>query len=108
MFPCILISVFCILQFSESAPRFKRRLIISTQPETIGNTKTLVVDVTGNPTPVYRWYKDGIPKTDNNVTSFSLQQTNLERADAGYYHCVALNQHGAVMSNKAELIVACK
>jgi hypothetical protein len=76
--------------------------------EVQGNTKVLLCHARGNPTPVYRWNKDGVFINENNTTDTSLKIQNIQRKDAGEYQCVASNTLGAILSDKVHVHVACK
>ncbi|XP_020295533.1 protein sidekick isoform X2 [Pseudomyrmex gracilis] len=87
-------------------PRF------TNQPSSSGNilsenrTKFLQCQARGNPQPKYKWFKDGIPLS-NELTSgpyFRIQSTRRE--DAGVYHCVATNDVGSIFSDRLVFAVA--
>ncbi|XP_076674857.1 sidekick cell adhesion molecule isoform X2 [Andrena cerasifolii] len=87
-------------------PRF------TTQPSSSGNilsenrTKFLQCQARGHPQPKYKWFKDGIPLS-NELTSehyFRIQSTRRE--DAGVYHCVATNDVGSIFSERITFAVA--
>ncbi|KZC09696.1 Protein sidekick [Dufourea novaeangliae] len=87
-------------------PRF------TTQPSSSGNilsenrTKFLQCQARGYPQPKYKWFKDGVPLT-NELTSepyFRIQSTRRE--DAGVYHCVATNDVGSIFSERITFAVA--
>ncbi|XP_054008055.1 protein sidekick isoform X4 [Hylaeus anthracinus] len=87
-------------------PRF------TTQPTSSGNilsenrTKFLQCQARGHPQPKYKWFKDGVPLS-NELTSepyFRMQSTRRE--DAGVYHCVATNDVGSIFSERITLAVA--
>jgi len=62
------------------------------------------------PFPVYSWYKDGVPITNNSngdisVHSNTLYLRNIEKKrDSGMYQCFAANSHG-VTTTAAQLRV---
>ncbi|CAK6971319.1 hemicentin-1 [Scomber scombrus] len=61
---------------------------------------TLVCDVTGSPTPVITWYKDGTPVVASNSVQIldmgkTLKLLNAATADAGSYSCKAINIAGS-------------
>lgn len=87
-------------------PRF------TNQPSSSGNilsenrTKFLQCQARGNPQPKYKWFKDGVPLS-NELTSgpyFRIQSTRRE--DAGVYHCVATNDVGSIFSDRLAFAVA--
>ncbi|XP_076627146.1 sidekick cell adhesion molecule isoform X4 [Colletes latitarsis] len=87
-------------------PRF------TTQPSSSGNilsenrTKFLQCQARGHPQPKYKWFKDGVPLS-NELTSepyFRIQSTRRE--DAGVYHCVATNDVGSIFSERITFAVA--
>ncbi|XP_076386581.1 sidekick cell adhesion molecule isoform X6 [Megachile rotundata] len=87
-------------------PRF------TTQPSSSGNilsenrTKFLQCQARGYPQPKYKWFKDGVPLS-NELTSepyFRIQSTRRE--DAGVYHCVATNDVGSIFSERITFAVA--
>ena len=76
--------------------------------EVQGNTKVLLCYANGIPPPVYRWKKDGRYNTPGNVTETSLKIQNIQRSEAGEYQCLASNTHGAILSNRVRVHIACK
>ncbi|XP_067452563.1 hemicentin-1 isoform X1 [Thunnus thynnus] len=61
---------------------------------------SLVCDVTGSPTPVITWYKDGIPVVASNSVQIldmgkTLKLLKAATADAGSYSCKAINIAGS-------------
>ncbi|XP_051803642.1 hemicentin-1 [Acanthochromis polyacanthus] len=61
---------------------------------------SLVCDVTGSPTPVITWYKDGTPVVASSSVQFldmgkTLRLLKTETADAGSYSCKAINIAGS-------------
>uniref|UniRef100_A0A3Q1FDM7 Ig-like domain-containing protein n=1 Tax=Acanthochromis polyacanthus TaxID=80966 RepID=A0A3Q1FDM7_9TELE len=70
---------------------------------------SLVCDVTGSPTPVITWYKDGTPVGEIQINSLSsvqildmgktLRLLKTETADAGSYICKAINIAGSTEKN---------
>ena len=77
-------------------------------PEITGNTKVLLCQATGMPTPVYLWKKDGELLTEGNITETSYKIHNIQRSDDGEYQCIASNDAGAIMSRRVHVRVACK
>lgn len=64
----------------------------------------------GTPTISYKWLKDGhlIDRPGNaNGGVYLISQADRFN-DVGSYQCVAENKLGAVLSNQAQLTVACK
>ncbi|XP_028259472.1 hemicentin-1 [Parambassis ranga] len=60
----------------------------------------LLCDVTGSPTPVVTWYKDGIPVVASNSIQIldmgkTLRLLKAETTDAGSYSCKAINVAGS-------------
>ncbi|KAM7409728.1 hypothetical protein PAMA_001291 [Pampus argenteus] len=60
----------------------------------------LVCDVTGSPTPVITWYKDGTPVVASNSVQIldmgkTLKLLKTATADAGSYSCKAINVAGS-------------
>uniref|UniRef100_A0A3Q3GEL4 protein-tyrosine-phosphatase n=1 Tax=Labrus bergylta TaxID=56723 RepID=A0A3Q3GEL4_9LABR len=74
-------------------------------------TITLKCEAKGNPTPEYRWTKDGkdfIPplnRTGHTGGTFVLQNKLLDEFQ-GKYRCYASNKHGTAMTEEIKLIVA--
>ncbi|XP_076288638.1 sidekick cell adhesion molecule isoform X2 [Lasioglossum baleicum] len=69
-------------------------------------TKFLECQARGYPQPKYKWFKDGVPLT-NELTSepyFRIQSTRRE--DAGVYYCVATNDVGSIFSERITFTVA--
>ncbi|KAM3875993.1 hemicentin-1 [Diretmus argenteus] len=61
---------------------------------------SLVCDVTGSPTPVIAWYKEGIPVVPSNSVQIldkgkTLRLLKAATADAGSYSCKAINIAGS-------------
>ncbi|KAM4548643.1 hemicentin-1 isoform 1-T1 [Odontesthes bonariensis] len=61
---------------------------------------SLVCDITGTPTPVITWYKDGSPvATSNSIQILDMGKTlrllKAETTDAGSYSCKAINIAGS-------------
>ncbi|GLD49762.1 hemicentin-1, partial [Lates japonicus] len=61
---------------------------------------SLVCDVTGSPTPVITWYKDGTPVVSSNSIQIldmgkTLRLLKAATADAGSYSCKAINIAGS-------------
>ncbi|CAJ1060969.1 hemicentin-1 [Xyrichtys novacula] len=66
----------------------------------LSHSTSLVCDVTGSPTPVITWYKDGSPVvTGNNIQILDLGKTlrllKAATTDAGSYSCKAINIAGS-------------
>jgi|GEM_PF-1358566 len=72
----------------------------------IGDTATLTVVASGNPTPTYQWKKDGFPVVGG--TSATLTLSNVQASDAGTYTVVASNLAGTATSAPAVLTVGTK
>ena len=51
----------------------------------------------------YQWYKDGVPLTGANQSTYSISA--VLKTDAGYYSVTITNPAGSVTSNAARLIV---
>ena len=94
---------------AASAPQFSHQLDNQTVDE--GSTATLECQVSGQPEPAVRWYKEGRPinasqrvemrKLDGRVR---LILYGLKEHDSGRYTCIAQNHLGE-SSTSANLIV---
>ena len=73
----------------------------------IGSLKLLQCYANGDPSPYYSWLKDG-NYIKTNTTDTTLRIENIQRSDAGNYQCMAINSHGALLSNQVYVHVACK
>jgi hypothetical protein len=69
-----------------------------------GETVTLMVAVTGTPTPTLQWYKDGV--AIEGATSSTLALTDVTTDDSGTYTVVASNSGGSTTSDDAVLSVS--
>lgn len=61
----------------------------------------------GYPQPMYRWLKDGVPVGDFSSSQF-YRFHSTRREDAGSYQCIARNDAGSILSEKSDVVVACK
>ncbi|XP_065811778.1 hemicentin-1 [Labrus bergylta] len=66
----------------------------------LSHSTSLVCDVTGSPTPVITWYKDGTPVVANNNIQIlemgkTLKLLKAAMTDAGSYSCKAINIAGS-------------
>ena len=68
-----------------------------------GAMVVLSVEATGNPSPVYLWFKDGTPLPGE--TRATLRLPNLHPYDAGEYTVTALNPEGTDLSQSANVSV---
>lgn len=86
-----------------AAPRFTRH------PESIaadaGYTVALSVSVGGS-SPVLQWYKDDV--AINGESGKNLTLTDAKVSDSGVYHCVATNELGTAVSEKAVVEIGSK
>ena len=81
--------------------------------KTEGDNVTFTCNATGNPSPTFRWTKNGSVLTAGSRISLSsddkqLTITNVIRGDSGQYVCEAINDVTTVQSNSATLNVQCK
>lgn len=80
---------------------------ITTQPlsstVSVGASVSFSVAVSGSPTPVLQWFKNGISLTGS--TSSTLSLPSVTALDAGTYTVVATNSAGSVTSSGAVLAV---
>ena len=79
----------------------------SGNPQVLGSSKFLVCGANGNPSPTYRWKKDGrfLPSEFNGS---SLKIKTMQKSSVGLYQCVASNVYGAILSSTASVQVACE
>lgn len=61
----------------------------------------------GYPIPVYKWLKDGQELGDFSPEYYYKIQP-AKREDAGSYQCIAKNSVGSILSQKVDVMVACK
>uniref|UniRef100_A0A3Q3K3Y4 Hemicentin 1 n=1 Tax=Monopterus albus TaxID=43700 RepID=A0A3Q3K3Y4_MONAL len=66
----------------------------------LSHATNLVCDVTGSPTPVITWFKDGAPVVSSNIVQIldkgrTLRLVKTATADAGSYRCKAINIAGS-------------
>ncbi len=81
--------------------------VVLTQPtgatKTVGQSVTFTIAASGSAPITYQWYRDGIPITGANATSYTLPSVKL--TDAGTYTAGVRNAAGEVLSNPALLTV---
>gem|GEM_PF-488233 len=70
---------------------------------TEGDTATFTIAATGNPDPVYQWFKDGAAIAGATQATLSLPSVTL--SDAGLYSATAANSEASVESAAAALVV---
>lgn len=80
-------------------------LLSELQNKTIaaGQTLQLVCNATGDPSPTFRWYKDG--EIIDNETSMVLRITEVDVTVAGLYYCVASNLVADLASNEVQVTI---
>lgn len=82
--------------------------VITTQPRsqtvTRGNSAGFQVVATGAPTPIYQWYRNGLPVAG--ADSAALTLTNVQDSELGSYTVTATNSLGTVTSAPATLSLA--
>lgn len=82
-----------------------RAPVIITHPRNLvvsaGRNATFTVVTSGQPLPVYQWYKDNVAIAG--ATSATLTLTKTQAGDAGIYKVTATNSLGSVTSNEATL-----
>lgn len=61
----------------------------------------------GNPQPKYKWFKDGVPLSNELTSEIYYRIQSTRREDAGVYHCVATNDVGSIFSERITFAVAC-
>ncbi len=81
---------------------------ITTQPTslsvTIGSQASFTVAASGNPTPIYQWFKDGVSIGGANSATYTI--ASVAAGDAGNYTAVATNSAGSATSAIATLTVS--
>lgn len=70
----------------------------------LGQTATFTVTVSGNPTPSFQWFKNGVALPSS--TGATLRILNAQAADAGAYSVVVTNANGSGTSASATLTVS--
>lgn len=73
------------------------------QSAAVGDTVTLSVIASGNPTPTYQWKKDGVALSG--ATSSTLTLANVQTSDSGAYLVVVSNVAGTATSAPAAITV---
>ena len=101
------IILFYTLLFLEFPPQTFSLEPNAGQYEKVNSEKLLYCRTNCNPSPEYRWLKDGRFIT-NLSTNYVLQISSIGLDDAGHYRCEASNKFGAILSSAAHLQVACK
>lgn len=71
-----------------------------------GDVKILQCQAYSIPAASYSWMKDG--QVLQNERQSTLIMSNIDRAKAGAYRCIANNSHGAIISKSCDVVVACK
>ncbi|KAJ8368638.1 hypothetical protein SKAU_G00086660 [Synaphobranchus kaupii] len=67
---------------------------------------------TGKPRPTYRWLRDGVPLTQQDmwergyIGNGEMSIRDLEMKDSGMYQCIAENKYGAIYSSAELKILA--
>ncbi|XP_043274054.1 protein sidekick isoform X3 [Venturia canescens] len=83
-----------------------------TQPSGVSNilienrTKILQCMARGYPQPKYRWFKDGVPLSNELTSDTFWRIQSPRRKDAGVYYCVATNDVGSIFSERVTFSVA--
>lgn len=103
--------------FVVSNTSFSPSIASQPAPQTVvdGTSVTFTILASGNPTPTYQWYKNGVAMTDganaggigliSGSTAASLTITQATLPDMANYHCIATNTSGAATSAQASLTV---
>ncbi len=68
-----------------------------------GSTARFKVRAIGDPSPRYRWYRNG--ERLEGESSRILDISDVEAADEGFYHAVVWNSHGSLQTVAAQLTV---
>ncbi|XP_053380573.1 protein sidekick-2-like [Mercenaria mercenaria] len=89
----------------EYPPTSFRQSPTAGNPIPLGSAKLLLCRTNSNPTPLYRWSKDGI-YISNASAIYTHRIDNVARFDAGRYRCEASNSFGAILSTPADVEVA--
>lgn len=69
----------------------------------LGHSAQLSLSASGAAPLAYQWYRDGTPLPGQ--TAATLSFNSLQSSDAGTYHVIVANSHGAARSNSAILTV---
>lgn len=67
----------------------------------------LFASFTGNPTPQFKWLKDGVAITEFSTDPF-YKIISAKLDDGGSYRCIASNKIGSILSEEIKIVVACK
>jgi hypothetical protein len=82
----------------------------ASQSVSVGANVAFVVSASGNPTPTYRWQKNGAALSDGGdiagSESSTLSLSDVTSANVGSYVAIATNSIGSTSSNAASLTVA--
>jgi len=110
---CVITGTCGSVTSAAAALSFADAPAISQQPVTqhvcAGGTATFTVSVTGEPSPGYRWQKDGVDLTDgghySGATSPTLTVAGADESDVADYRCVVTGGCGTVASDPATLVL---
>ncbi|XP_074029858.1 sidekick cell adhesion molecule isoform X2 [Leptinotarsa decemlineata] len=95
---------FTIAENLLQAPRFTTSSSSSSIIR-LGTTKIVQCQAFGNPSPQFRWLKDGLPITELSTDPFyKIISAKLE--DGGSYRCIAANKIGSILSEEIKIVVA--
>lgn len=79
-----------------------------TGPLFSGARGILQCSASGTPPITYRWLKNSINITHESSTNGVYLISSVSKDDVAQYQCIASNPLGSVLSNKAQLSIACK
>ncbi|KAG5875405.1 hypothetical protein JTB14_028475, partial [Gonioctena quinquepunctata] len=71
----------------------------------LGTTKIVQCQAFGNPSPQFRWLKDGLPLTELSTDPF-YKIISAKLDDGGSYRCIAANKIGSILSEEIKIVVA--
>ncbi|XP_063923433.1 protein sidekick isoform X3 [Zophobas morio] len=89
---------------SLQAPRFTTSSASSSIIR-LGTTKILQCQAFGNPSPQFRWLKDGVPITEFSTDAY-YKIFSASQKDEGSYRCTASNKIGSILSEEIKILVA--
>lgn len=94
--------IFRDISFTGTPPSFDVGLTFGPTTYYVGDTVSLSVTVSGDPTLVYTWYKDGVEIVGETGDSYSFVATST--ADSATYSVAVYNDYGLI-SSSAEIVV---
>ncbi|HOW19720.1 MAG TPA: immunoglobulin domain-containing protein, partial [Phycisphaerae bacterium] len=110
---CVITGTCGSVTSETAALTLEETVAIAEQPVTQdvcpGGTATFRVQVTGDPSPTYRWQKDGADLSDgghySGATSPTLTVAGADESDVADYRCIVTGRCGSLASAPATLVL---